>query len=192
MKPIYYLLAGLLIYSLLVTGVAIVQHSALSDNRLAGELQKSVHENQVKQLEGKLTARATEIGRLKVKMDSVGEIHVQEQGRLKTQLNSLKRRERVSRGTDTVTLTLTDTVYLAYDSLVANLTADRDGIKRDCQTLTDSLIAQTKDFSKLVGVKNEQIIEAHQETRKEKRKNRFLKWTLGGAVGIIIYQGLKD
>lgn len=182
----------ILILALLISiGFNYILFDKSRDSELADNAAKSVLKAEIKQANVRIAKRDTVIARIQEKMDSTHSASLQIQSKLHGAVIASKHKERLSRP-DTITLTLTDTVYMAYDSLVTSLTNERNGIQQDCQTLTDSLLSQIADFN-LIAMKQESRVEiAEKETVREKKKSRFLKWGLGAAIGVIIYQGIKE
>lgn len=161
------------------------------DLELGGNAAKSILKAEINQANVRIGQRETEISRIQEKMDSTAKASLKIQSKLTGAVIASKHKERLSRP-DTITLTLTDTVYMAYDSLVTSLTSDRNGIQRDCHTLTDSLLSQIKDV-KLIAFKHEKLTEvAEKETVKEKKKGRLFKWLAIIAAAWGIEESIRD
>jgi hypothetical protein len=162
------------------------------DQELKTNLAESQSVLRIKEADARTAKRDTAIARLQFKMDSASRYYHKEESRLKSNVMSLKHRERVSRGTDTVTLTLTDTVYMAYDSLVASLTTERNGIKADCKALTDSLISNIDDLKGIRVELEGQVQRRNEALSKEKKKGKWLKAAIIVLGGVIVYEEIKD
>lgn len=189
MKTALFILIILLLLSLVGNWI---QWDISRDKDLIADLKDSQSVLRIQEADARLAQRDTVIARIQAKMDSAAQHYRKEEGRLKSNVMSLKHRERVSRGTDTVTLTLTDTVYMAYDSLVASLTTERNGIKADCKALTDSLISNIDD---LKGIRLElegQVQRRNEALTKEKKKGKWLKALVIVLGGVIVYEEIKD
>lgn len=110
--------------------------------------------------------------------------HTKENARLSGALNASKRRERNSRA-DTITISLTDTIYMKYDTLVANLKNERDSLKISFETSIDTLKA---NFQTMKG-KFKLADEARDSLKNLKPDSN---WGLGltGGVGAIVSDGV--
>lgn len=139
----------------------------------------------------RIVLRDSAVARLQSEMDSAARYHSKTQTHLRTSLNASKRRERLTRK-DTFTLTLVDTVYMAYDSLLEDLTLERDEIRRDCKTLVDSLLANAMDFRGIIDIKDLQNTALQKEVTKEKKRGRIFKWLFYAAAAGLIFESVKD
>lgn len=141
--------------------------------------------------ESRIAERDTTIARLQTKMALDSQNYAKEQAILKTQAKGLRRREILSR-TDTVTITLTDSVYMADDALILSLTTERNAIRQDCKVLTDSLLANIDDFKTIKVSLETDLLSANQEVLKQKRRGRVFQVLFYVAAGWAVVETMKD
>lgn len=85
-----------------------------------------------------------------------------------------------------------DSVITANTVQIEDLTADRDGIRRDCKTLVDSLLANAMDFRGIIDIKDLQNVALQKEVAKEKKRGKIFKWLFYAAAAGLIFESVKD
>lgn len=187
MKIIIWTLSIALLVSLLVN---FYYWDLTRDTEIKLDLTDNQSKLRVKEADIRTARRDTAIALLQFKMDSTANASIKEQGMLKTEIKGLRRRERLSRQ-DTITITLTDSVYMADDALILSLTSERNGIKADCKALTDSLLANIGDLKDIRIELDGQVQRRNEALAKEKKKGKWYKRGLIAAGAVIVYLAVK-
>lgn len=181
-------------WQIVIIGILVValfiQWDTNRDKETASDLKVTSLKTENEGLKTRILTRDVQIQeqRKKMSVDSLKN-RVTQEG-FKREIRTLRKRERSSRP-DTVEITLVDSVYMADDALILSLTTERNAIQHDCRQLTDSLIAQTRDFQKLVLNQDTIVTVLEKKITKLEGQKKWLKRGLGVAGGVILYLAVK-
>jgi len=186
-----YFLPLLILILLLSLGANYFQYDLLRDKETASEGMKSVLTVEIDQLRAGTVRRDSQIKEMIQKSDSATSANKIVQEASKREIRSLIKRERSQRP-DTVKMTLVDTVYKEYDSLITTLANDNDRIQRDCRALVDTLLANANDLQ-TIAFKTDTLLQvAEKDLRKEKKKGRVWKWLAVVGFGLAIEEAVRN
>lgn len=185
-----YLIIGLFLALLVSLFGNWIQHDLLNSKASGEEATKSGLKLEIEQLKAGTLIREAQIQELRQKSDSTTVKNKALQIASKAEIKALRKRERSGR-IDTVTVSLTDTIFARQDSVILAVESDRDRIVAECQAIADSLTAQANDF-KSISVKEGQRADIAEAGEKRQRKKG--KWLTRGLIAsgvLIVYQIFK-
>lgn len=195
-KTLCYILGIALLASLLVN---FYYWDLNRDTELKLNLAESQSVLRIQEADARMARRDTAIARIQAKMDSAAKHHAQIQKSFSEALNAKKARivklpDIVLSDSNKVKAAIhtRDSVIALQDGLIEDLTTERNGIKADCKSLTDSLIANIDD---LKGIRIElegQVQRRNEALSKEKKKGKWYKRGLAAAGAVILYLAIKE
>lgn len=186
-----YVILGLIILCLILGFGTYYFFTLSQDQDQTAQKINAEQEIKLREANTRIGLRDSAVARLQSEMDSAAQIHTKRQESNLRSLIASRSRERLTRQNPTV-MTLTDTVYMSYDSLIEDLTIERDAIRHDCKVLVDSLLANATDYKAIIGIKNAQIEGAQKQITKEKKRGKIFKWLFYAAAAGFILESVKD
>ena len=177
-KDFYYI-----IVILLLLGLAYLQYSSALGERENREADRERYLTRQAATDAGIRARDSVILRIQSDRKSEAAKYAQNQSVATSEIKALKRRERKTR-VDSVILTLTDTIFAEYDSMLIRCNDQMSSQKASYEQEIDSLESNISDWEGKF-VESDSIAMVHMNEKKPSN------WGLGATAGIstLVHQG---
>lgn len=185
---------------LILFGVLYVQHDLLKDKERGHAAAQSARLLEIDHKTREIAVRDGQILAMQKAMDSAAQIHGKIQGVLVGQISGLKRGlvpTQILEKADTSKVVLIaqlekrDSVIQKQDSLVEDLTEERNAIQHDCKQLTDSLLANVGDLKTVADLWKQNADESERKAQVSEKRIRGWKVLAAVLAGIIVYEEIK-